>query len=492
MTTLSLRPYQIEAIERAREAIRGGSKNVLICAPTGSGKTLLASHLIDESRRKGRRSAFVVDRLSLIEQTSETFGRYGIDHGVIQSSHPRFYPSRPVQICSIQTVARRRWPDADLLVVDECHTMTKAVKARITPRDTVAIGLTATPFSKGLGKLYDAVVNVTTTNALIADGWLSKYRIFSCAEPDMTGVRVVAGEWDEKETSKRALQVVGDVVAEYMQHGDGRKFICSAVNTDHVAELQRQFLAAGITAATYTYKDRDEDRADTLADYRRSESSIRGLITVTAASKGFDCPDIGCVIMARPLRKSLTEHIQFFGRGLRIAPGKQDCVILCHSGNCARFFADTNDFFEHGVTELDDGTKPDKAKPEKKAEKEPVKCPACRALHAPMPYCPVCGHQYPRKPTVEHVPGSLKEMLATGNQTLLKRELWPQVVAYALERRQGDDARRMAQAIYRTITGEFAYARIETTTPIPCSDEVRRRIRAAQIRRAYGQQRASA
>ena len=171
---------------------------------------------------------------------------HGIDHGIVQASHWRFRPHLPVQICSIQTVAKRRWPDAQLIVVDEAHTVTETVKKRITPRDTITIGLTATPFTKGLGKLYDAVINVTTTNRLIEQGWLAPYRIFACVEPNMDGVRVVAGEYEESETSKRALQVVGDVVQEYMRHGEGRKFICSAVDVAHVEELQRQFLAQGV------------------------------------------------------------------------------------------------------------------------------------------------------------------------------------------------------------------------------------------------------
>lgn len=480
---IKLRPYQVDAIEQARAAIRGGARNVLICAPTGAGKTVLASHLIDESQAKGRRSAFVVDRVSLISQTSETFDRYGIDHGVVQASHWRFKPSKPVQLCSVQTVARRQWPEADLIVVDEAHTVTETVRKRIEPRDTITVGLTATPFTKGLGKLYDAIVNVTTTNRLIEQGFLSKYRIFSCAEPDMSGVSVTKmGEWDAGETEKRALQVVGDVVQEYIKHGEGRKFICSAVDTAHVEELHRQFIAAGINCATYTYKDRDEDRADTLVEYRKPDSTIRGLITVTAASKGFDVADIGVVIMARPLRKSLAEHIQFFGRGLRIADGKEDCIVLDHSGNCARFWQDMQEFFDVGVAELDDGKKKEQKKPEKK-EAEAVKCPQCRALHKPMPFCPVCGHAYPKKPAVEHVPGSLKELIATGDASLMRRKLWPQVVSYVRE--STDDlerAQRKAQAIYHELTGEFARARVDTTTLEPCTQEVRNKIRANQIR----------
>ena len=484
---IDLRPYQDDAIERARQAIRDGAKNVLICAPTGGGKTVIASALIENNQSKGKRSAFVVDRLSLIQQTSDTFDRYGIDHGIIQASHWRFKPSRQTQICSVQTVARREWPEADLIVVDEAHTVTEAVKKRIEPRDTITIGLTATPFTKGLGKLYDAVVNVTTTNRLIEQGFLSKYRVFSCAEPNMEGVKVVAGEWERGETEKRALQVVGDVVQEYLKHGQDRKFICSAVDTTHVEELQRQFLAAGINAATYTYKDRDEDRADTVNEFRKPDSNIRGLITVTAASKGFDVADIGVVIMARPLRKSLAEHIQFFGRGLRICEGKEDCIVLDHSGNCARFWADMQEFFENGVAELDDGKKKEKPKTKEKAEAEPVKCPQCRHVHKPMPFCPSCGHEYPKRAAIEHVPGSLKELVATGDGNLMRKMLWPMVVDYVLQSTQDmDRAQRKAQAIYHELTGTFAKARVESTTPVACSSEVRNKIRSNQIRWAKG------
>lgn len=506
---VSLRDYQSDAFEQAREHIRQGKRRILICAPTGGGKTVLASAIMEMAREKGNRANFVVDRLSLVDQTSETFARYGLDHGVIQGEHPLYRPSAGIQVCSVQTVSRRGWPESRLDVFDEAHVLHKAHKARIEAGDTIVIGLTATPFSKGLGKYFDAVVNVTTTRKLIEQGWLAPYRIFSCAEPDMSGVTVKStGEWDEKESSSKALEVVGDVVQEYLTHGENRKFICSAVDTAHVEELARQFVAAGINVATYTYKDSEEDRADVTREFRKPSSTIRGLITVTAASRGFDVPDVSCVIMARPLRKSLAEHIQLFGRGLRISPetGKTDCLVLDHSGNAARFFQECEAFFDHGVTELDDGKPKKEPKKKERQEKEPVKCPSCRALHPPMPHCPCCGHEYPKRAAVQHVPGTLKELLASaGHADLKRREIWPQVCWYALGISGSADshadlvtvdnfsadqlalAQRKAQAIYKGLTGEFAKARIEYTKLAPCSDEVRRRIRAGQIRRAYGQ-----
>lgn len=493
---IDLRDYQAAAFEQAREHIRNGARTVLISAPTGAGKTVLASAVMEMCATKGKRANFVVDRLSLINQTSETFDRYGLDHGVVQGMHPRYRPSQQIQVCSVQTIAKRGWPiDAELDVFDEAHILHKAHKARIQQRKRdiggVVIGLTATPFTKGLAQWFDAVVNVTTTRKLIQDGWLSPYRVFSCAEPNMDGVTVKStGEWDERETSGRALEVVGDVVAEYFKHGDGRKFICSAVDTAHVEELARQFLSAGVNVATYTYKDSEEDRDETVTEFKKPSSSIRGLITVTAASRGFDVADVSCIIMARPLRKSLAEHIQLFGRGLRISPetAKENCLVLDHSGNMARFWQPCEEFFDFGAEELDDG-KPKKKKAEQpKKEPEPVKCPQCRALHKPMPFCPSCGHEYPKKLAVQHVPGTLKELVATGDPNLLRKQLWPQIAFYAVETCSGDmeRAQRKAQAIYHDITGEFCKARVETTERVPPNREVTNKIRANFIRWAKG------
>ena len=189
---VQLRDYQERAFEQAREHIRNGKRRILIIAPTGGGKTVLASAIMEMAREKGSKANFVVDRLSLIGQTSDTFSRYGLEHGVVQGDHPLYRPSASIQICSIQTVSKRGWPASRIDVFDEAHVLHKAHKARLDQGETVVLGLTATPFTKGLGKYFDAVVNVTTTRKLIEDGWLSPYRIFSCAEPDMSGVTVTS------------------------------------------------------------------------------------------------------------------------------------------------------------------------------------------------------------------------------------------------------------------------------------------------------------
>lgn len=487
---IELRQYQLDAEEAVRDHIREGKKNILLCAPTGSGKTVIGAHLIKQADAKQKRAAFVVDRNTLINQTSVVFDEYGIDHGIMQADNPRARPWDRVQVCSAQTLVRRKWPEADLLVIDEAHTVTEVVRKRIEPRDTVTIGLTATPFTKGLGKLYDALVNVTTTNQLIADGFLSPYRIFAVKEPNMEGVKVVAGEWVDAEASKRALTVVGDVVAEYLTHGGGKKFLCSACDVAHAEEMARQFNAAGVRAEAYTYRTSDEIRADLVTEFRKADSRIRGLISPVALTKGFDVPDVGVLIMARPLRKSLAEHIQFFGRGLRIHHSKKDCVILDHSGNSVRFWDLWNDFFETGCLELDDGKPKPKPKAEDKEERF-KKCPQCHHVHSPLPTCPSCGYAYPKR-VVVHSPGELIELaIARGDRTKLSTDLWPQLCAHA-RKVKGDDGKSLALALFKKRTGVWPTREFHQTPDAPISPELQRWLKAERMRWIFGNKQKSA
>ena len=110
-------------------------------------------------------------------------------------------------------------------------------------------------------------------------------------------------------------------------------------------------------------------------------------------------------------------------------------------------------------------------------------------MHMPRPSCPSCGHEYAKKKAIEHVPGTLKELVATGNPTLMKKMLWPQVVALVLESSSDmDRAQRRAQAIYHELTGTFAMGRVENTKPEAPTSELRAKVKANQIRFIKGKQ----
>lgn len=410
-SALQLRPLQAATLAKVREAWIGGAKNVLVQAPCGFGKTEIATAMLMATRDNERRGMFVCDRLSLLDQTSERFDRYGLDHGVIQGSHWRARPWHKMQLCSVQTLTSRgHWPETDLLIVDEAHVLHGAVKRKLARRDCRAIGLTATPFAKGLGRYFDALVNAATTTQLIEAGWLTPYRIFAASAPDMEGVAVTRkGDWDDAETEQRVLPIVGDCVSEYVRLGEGRKFIVFAVSVAHAEELQRQFMSAGLVTELYTYQQGDAHREATIAEFRKPRSYIRGLISIEALTRGFDVADVGVLILARPLRNSLAVHIQMLGRVLRTAEGKDDALILDHAGNCVRFWADMQAYMDEGWHELDDGKPKENAKAEKK-EREPMKCPRCAHVHDARPMCPMCGHEYPKRSAIEHRPGTLSEL----------------------------------------------------------------------------------
>ncbi len=411
---LELRPYQQGTADQVREAWRGGAKNVLVQMPTGAGKAVLAASFLDAARQNGHRSVLTCDRLTLIAQLSETLDTYSVPHGIIQADNPRRESWHKVQLASVQTLrARNAWPeDTALAVWDEIHALYRFAREQLKKRECHAIGLTATPYTKGLGKYFDAVVNGTTTYELMRAEWLVPFEVYEPSVPDMQGVRVVNGEWEEEETAKRALKVVGDCVREYIAKGEGRKFIAFAVNVAHAEALVQQFMAAGIVAETYTYRDGDEVRAERVREFRKPESYIRGLVSVESLTRGFDVPDAGVLIAARPLRSSLSLWIQMIGRVLRSSPGKAIATILDHSGNYRRFADDVEQHMQHGVTELDDGKRREAAKLAEKREPEPVRCPKCSFVSRPRPTCPACGHERPRA-RIEHAEG---ELVAAGRR----------------------------------------------------------------------------
>lgn len=411
---LELRPLQVPVVAAAQDAFRR-AKNILIQAPCGFGKTELATYLLTITKKKGNRGAFIMDRIALVDQASQRFKKYGLAHGVTQAQHEDYDPLEPIQVCSLQTISGKRgWPEVKLQIIDECHVLSEKLKARLAARECYTIGLTATPFTKGLANYFDVVINAATTNQLIREGWLVPYRVWAASEPDMTGAKVVAGEWSEKEAESRAMPIIGDVVAGYMERGQGKKFIAFASSVAHAEEMQRQFLAEGVVCNLMTYRQTDEEKDAATEEFRKKDSYIRGLISIESLTRGFDVPDVEVLILARPLRKALAVHIQMLGRVLRCSDdtGKTEAIVLDHSGNCMRFWAEVEDFFENGIDELDDG-KAKAAKPAAKKDKQPVKCPTCFQVHNPMPACPSCGHVYTKSKELLQVAGTLEEVSGT-------------------------------------------------------------------------------
>ena len=207
MSALALRPQQVATLDSLRNAFRAGHRAVMLYGPTGFGKTELAISLMDAVAKKGNRAAMVLDRILLCNQTSERLQKYHIDHGVLQSGHWRYRPYENIQVCSAQTLEKRgSFPGLDLMIVDEAHAQrlqtTEFIKSNPHIR---VVGLSASPFTKGLGKTYSEVVSSTTTKELVEAGWLAPLRVFVAQEIDMTGAKKVAGEWSQSEVTERGI-----------------------------------------------------------------------------------------------------------------------------------------------------------------------------------------------------------------------------------------------------------------------------------------------
>jgi len=419
-----LRDYQANAIDALRQKIRSGSRRLILCAGTGAGKTLTSASLLREADRKGSFALFIVDRVALVEQTSEVFSEYGIRHGVIQGIHRRWSPRENIQVCSAQTLARRGLlRDPDLIVVDEAHCQYKAtldLMARFP--NAVKIGLTATPFTKGMGQHWDDMVNVIPTRRLIDDGYLIEPKIYVAKSPgDEEFGRNSFGEFSDESAASAGIKIVGDVVQEWIgkthEHfGGPAKTIVFSPTVEHGRELCAAFNAAGYNFQQISYLDRDDDeRMAKIGEFRRPDSIIHGLVSCGVLTKGFDVPDVLIGISCKPYRKSLSSHMQEIGRVMRPIPGEEKRALwLDHSGNIERFAVDMFDVWENGAGELDKAEKRDSIARERNAkEREKVVCPECSgALRGNT--CMSCGWERPARSNIHAVEGELREFDLTG------------------------------------------------------------------------------
>ena len=161
-----LRPRQEVCIEAIRQAVKSGHKRIVVQAPTGFGKTLTAAHLIHGSVQKGRRPIFTVPSITLVEQTLKAFEAEGLsDIGIIQAQHERTDWAAQIQIASLHTLIKRALPEVDLILIDECHENFDGLNERLDGdewKDKIAIGLSATPWAKGMGLRWTHLVVAAT------------------------------------------------------------------------------------------------------------------------------------------------------------------------------------------------------------------------------------------------------------------------------------------------------------------------------------------
>ena len=425
---LSLRPHQAEVVEKINQGFADGHRCQLLYAPTGFGKTEVAMAIMKEVSRNYKKTAMVLDRIVLVDQTSTRLSRYKVDHGVMMAGHWRYRPTERIQICSAQTLEKRKNNlDIDLLIIDECHVQRKSTIDMIKANPGMkVIGLTATPFTKGLGNVYTHVVGAKSTSNLIENGWLTPLRIFIAKEIDMTGVTKVAGEWSQDQVTERGMKITGDIVAEWIKQTNRLfrkpvKTVVFCAGVDHGRDLQRQFKEQGYNFVSISYKEDDEFKRTTIEDFSKPDTEIHGLIATDILTRGFDVPDVMIGVSARPFSKSFSSHVQQMGRVMRPSDGKKFGVWLDHSGNYLRFRNDWEKLFDEGVTELTTEGEKTKKEPTEKEKKE-AKCPACSVLWTfKGSICGSCGYEKPIR-NVSSVAGELHELEGKGDKVRIEQQ----------------------------------------------------------------------
>jgi DNA repair protein RadD len=415
---MQLRDYQERAVEKVEAAWKTGNRRVVLCMPTGSGKTEVALALIQRARAQGRMGLVVCDRKVLVRQTAARFTRHGLKVGIVQGENTFVASDATVVVASVQTLLSR-WAnpwiqglmnDSSMVVIDESHVLHKH-HATLLDRLTVpAVGLTATPLREGLGKHFQQIVAPVTIAELQQAGHLVRVRYLAPSVNDILaradGVSVRGGDFIEEELSKlmRDSVVIGDAVRTWKEKAENRLTLAFCVDRAHAAELANEFAAAGVSSAFIDYLTTDEDRERIFAAFRCGE--VRVLCSVGVLGVGYDEPRAACAILARPTL-SLSLHIQQAGRVLRPFDGKTDALILDHAGNVLR----------HGRVEdfkpperlLDVDRDSDKKSRHERAELVP--CSACETVYPRSSrVCPACGHIRVRLTRVCVVDGELRAL----------------------------------------------------------------------------------
>jgi DNA repair protein RadD len=404
-----LREYQESAIARLDDYTSKGVQAPLLVAPTGSGKTVIMSAIVE--RNPSQRFLILVPRRELVHQTCRKLDDVGVRHGVILAGDNRLNLYARVQVASRDTLIARllrkekyKLTDFDRVLIDEAHIGMSARFQQLIGLwpNAQRIGFTATPCrsdGKALGQVYDELIEVSNYAELTKLGFLVPARYFSVSEPDLKKVRTTAGDFNQGDLDKvmNRSELVGDIVEHWMKHAASRRTVVFATSIEHSVALATEFIEHGVSAE---HVDAMTPQSEREAIFHRFQNGITQVLTnCTLASVGFDLPELDCVVFARPT-KSLGLYLQMLGRGLRPAGGKQDCLVLDHAGNVHRhgFATDERYWTLHGKYALD-ASRTKEAKKKKEAEQGivAITCPQCKCVWEGSNQCPSCGYYFQQK-----------------------------------------------------------------------------------------------
>jgi ATP-dependent helicase IRC3 len=341
---VTLRPYQTEAIDAVLAARRAGVRRMLVCLPTGAGKTVIFSRLAQLAQRQ---VLVLAHREELLFQAKEKLEQAlgGQQVVAIERGAERAAADAKVLVCSIRSLHEERLAqllrgrNPGLVVYDECHHAAADDNLRVLRQlgafdadsTLTLLGFTATTArgdGKGLDSVFERIVYSRSLPDLIADGYLSKLRGFRVTtRADLTRLSSTGLDFREEELAEAVdIEERNALVARSIQElARDRRTIAFCVTVNHARNLCQSLNLLGVPAGIVHGAMKPDVRAQALAEFRAG--IVQVLCNVAVLTEGFDDPGVSCVAMARPTR-SEGLYAQCVGRGTRLHPGKQDCLIL--------------------------------------------------------------------------------------------------------------------------------------------------------------------
>ena len=384
----TLYPHQEKMRDDIREALKTHRRAILE-APPGTGKTRTAKWILGSYTNRPQlegesgKALFAVHRRGLVDNASLSFGENPrLPHGLIMSKRKMNLPES-VQVASIDTL--NAWyckgdeylgDTFDMIVFDEAHAHITKLRTLLTThdakrkahnmRETFVLGLSATPQHKELHEVFRKIVKGPEPQWLIDNGFLSPFRYFRCTQGN-AGLLVKRGDdYTEDSVAEAMRGLSGDMIKDWLRLAKGRATVGFFPRRSHALEAAAMFRAIGVNAVYLDGDTPDEERLQMFDDL--NEGRIDYIANVGVIERGTDIPRIGCVQMC-VFVGSIVRWLQMIGRGSRVHPDVEDCIVLDHGDGVQKGW-----FFEDDVQwSLEWGQRPAKTHEPPKT----IQCPAC-------------------------------------------------------------------------------------------------------------------
>ena len=442
---LELRPYQQEAVEATYRYLRKSDGNPAIVLPTASGKTLVMATICRDSVAQWDGRVLILAHVKeLLEQTASTLTQVApdLDIGIYSAGLKSRDTEHSIIVAGIQSVYKRACELGrfDLIMVDEAHLIAPAgegmyrtflSEARIINPHVRLIGLTATPYRMTTGmicapeNLLNEICYEVGVKELIVQGYLCPLKSKAGkVKADTSGLHIrggefIAGEVEQLMDTDSLVRLACREIAE--QTRDRHSVLIFASGVQHGRHIQRVLEGLGQECGFVCGETLPFDRTDTLKCFRNGE--LKYLCNVNVLTTGFDAPNIDCVAMLRPTN-SPGLYYQSLGRGFRLHPSKDNCLILDFGGNILR----------HGPVDDLQIKEPGQGTGEAPAKE----CPECQAvIHAAYANCPECGHEFPPPDRQQHDRQASTAGVLSGQTTDTQYEV--QDVSYSVHLKRGAD-----------------------------------------------------